>query len=395
VPEAVETLHCPTCLSGLPAGGNTPCPVCRTPLSRGSRPLPLLERELQARIEAKTAPRYRQRRRAAKVARRIAALPATLFEAQGVAEADHERPVVVPGPSVIVDLPDTAVLAVRSTSVLVDAREPAIEVESPAPNARRLRRPVGFESCVPPERIVPTAPIVEPARVEQSVRVEEWVRVERPVRAEEPVRVTKPHKAARPPRVEKRPPVEKPGKVAESPRVDEAVRVEETVRVEKPRKVARPPRVEKRPRVERPREVAEPPRVEEPPRVQEDETARIEKPRKVAEPRRVGKQPPVEKPRKVAEPRRVEKQPPVEKPRKVAQPPRAEGPPPAEAAPTAEPEAKLASVTRIGSQVTNPVWKDRVFNSARRRPETVTWPRPRPFESPAEPAVDRFGRARG
>jgi len=389
VPEAVETLHCPTCLSGLPAGGNTPCPVCRTPLSRGSRPLPLLERELQARIEAKTAPRYRQRRRAAKVARRIAALPATLFEAQGVAEADHERPVVVPGPSVIVDLPDTAVLAVRSTSVLVDAREPAIEVESPAPNARRLRRPVGFESCVPPERIVPTAPIVEPARVEQSVRVEEWVRVERPVRAEEPVRVTKPHKAARPPRVEKRPPVEKPGKVAESPRVDEAVRVET------PRTVARPPRVEKRPRVERPREVAEPPRVEEPPRVQEDETARIEKPRKVAEPRRVGKQPPVEKPRKVAEPRRVEKQPPVEKPRKVAQPPRAEGPPPAEAAPTAEPEAKLASVTRIGSQVTNPVWKDRVFNSARRRPETVTWPRPRPFESPAEPAVDRFGRARG
>src|SRR6185436_16644471 len=91
---AVETLRCPKCLNPLVDGGVKRCSACGARLkSRGrtssaddemaSRPRVLVERELQARIEAQTASGFRQRRRAAKAARRIAALPPSLFDAAG------------------------------------------------------------------------------------------------------------------------------------------------------------------------------------------------------------------------------------------------------------------------------------------------------------------------
>src|SRR6185295_3555396 len=91
VPGAVETLRCPTCLNRLSDGGVKHCPACgaRVRTRRGSkvvtgdavfnRPRTLVERELQARIEAQTASGFLQRRRAARTARRIASLPDSLF----------------------------------------------------------------------------------------------------------------------------------------------------------------------------------------------------------------------------------------------------------------------------------------------------------------------------
>src|SRR4051812_11140182 len=112
VPEAVEMLRCPTCLSLLFEADAKRCPACRSKLRKRSRPtvlvettgladrpLPLVERELQARIEAETAARFRQRRRAAKTARRIAALPATALAGDLVLipeEPEAETPVPEP-----------------------------------------------------------------------------------------------------------------------------------------------------------------------------------------------------------------------------------------------------------------------------------------------------------
>src|SRR5437868_11931674 len=92
-PRAVDMLRCPTCTSLLLEGDVKRCPTCGSKIRRRSRPtvlietnaladrpLPLVERELRARIEAETAAGFRQRRRAAKTARRIAALPSTVLE---------------------------------------------------------------------------------------------------------------------------------------------------------------------------------------------------------------------------------------------------------------------------------------------------------------------------
>ena len=138
----METLRCPTCLGGPLAGGEKRCPACRARIRTGARradagdrsgapprPLLLVERELQARIEAETASSYWQRRRAAKVARRIAALPPTLF-GKDVADAERDSRAsqaayVSP---IIVDLPDSAVHYVSSTSTVVD-HEPDVVIE--------------------------------------------------------------------------------------------------------------------------------------------------------------------------------------------------------------------------------------------------------------------------
>src|ERR1700722_11972526 len=81
------------------------------------RPLALVEWELQARIEAETATRFRERRRAAKLARRIAALPPTLFQ-NGIVDdggsdtwnpqADTWNARSMPETPSFVDLPSTA-----------------------------------------------------------------------------------------------------------------------------------------------------------------------------------------------------------------------------------------------------------------------------------------------
>src|SRR5439155_4641404 len=94
----VDTLRCPVCFSMLNGAGTKRCPACRSrlrtrkgPIVLGedtritARPRLLVERELEARIEAETATRFRERRRAAKVARRIAALPTTVSQADAFA----------------------------------------------------------------------------------------------------------------------------------------------------------------------------------------------------------------------------------------------------------------------------------------------------------------------
>ena len=118
-------LRCPTCLSLLLDPDVKRCPACRSKIRRRSRPnvvvehsgiadrpRPLVERELQARIEAKTASSYRQRRRAAKAARRIASLPPTVLD--GDAILTHTAPPTsMPRASeaapIIIDLPAEAV----------------------------------------------------------------------------------------------------------------------------------------------------------------------------------------------------------------------------------------------------------------------------------------------
>ena len=90
----------------------------------------LVERELQARIEAQTASGFRQRRRAAKTARRIAALPPSLFDAAGAAAADTGAgswsASSAPNP-VVIDLPVSAIhdmKPLRVDSEVVHVREP-------------------------------------------------------------------------------------------------------------------------------------------------------------------------------------------------------------------------------------------------------------------------------
>ena len=151
----MESLRCPTCLGLLPDSGVARCPACHTRFRKGPRPIslgghngmsgrahPLLEREFEARLEAKTAAGFRQRRRAARVSpRRIAALPPTLFESGGGLgdEPDRAASRRPDGDSIIIDLPDTAIHETTSRS-------------------RRLSRsPSTRAGC----RVVEPAPVVE------------------------------------------------------------------------------------------------------------------------------------------------------------------------------------------------------------------------------------------
>ena len=131
----MEKRYCPTCLTRLGAGEALRCPECRSRLQR-ARPivveegawipaqlLDIVERELQARIEAKMATGYRQRRRAAKVARRLASLPTALLQCE-VVEEPPEPEVWAPRPTyvspIIVDLPAAAVREVRSIAAVAE-----------------------------------------------------------------------------------------------------------------------------------------------------------------------------------------------------------------------------------------------------------------------------------
>ena len=111
----MEILRCTICLNLLLDPNVKRCPACHAKLRRRSkptvlaepnrsagndafaddlfdRPLPLVRQELQARIEAKTASGYLQRRRAAKAARRIAALPSTVLAGDIVLSHPEARP---------------------------------------------------------------------------------------------------------------------------------------------------------------------------------------------------------------------------------------------------------------------------------------------------------------
>jgi hypothetical protein len=121
VPGAVEMLRCPTCLNRLTSGGEKKCPACGTRIRTGrranvltddvvfKRPRVLVERELQARIEAQTATQFWQRRRAARAARRIAALPSSVFENGVVIEPDTGSWTPRPGSLPVIDIPVTAI----------------------------------------------------------------------------------------------------------------------------------------------------------------------------------------------------------------------------------------------------------------------------------------------
>jgi hypothetical protein len=180
----VETLRCPTCLNQLSDGGVKHCPACgaRVRTRRKSfavsddavfsRPRVLVERELQARIEAQTAASFMQRRRAAKTARRIASLPSSLFESGVVVEpgtgtwsamaptvidipsnAIHETPRPGELPAVfaadaevvdavaVIDVEEVVevaeVIDVAEVVEVVEARESVevVEVDAPAPSS--------------------------------------------------------------------------------------------------------------------------------------------------------------------------------------------------------------------------------------------------------------------
>jgi ribonuclease E len=180
----VEKRYCPTCLTRLGDGEALRCPECRSRLQR-ARPivveegaripaqlLDIVERELQARIEAKMATGYRQRRRAAKVARRLASLPTALLQGE-VVEEPPEPQARAPRPTyvspIIVDLPDAAVREVRSIAAVAEpvaeiVIEPVAEivadpveevvVVAEAPGAERAPRPPRGR----PRRRAPEAP---------------------------------------------------------------------------------------------------------------------------------------------------------------------------------------------------------------------------------------------
>jgi hypothetical protein len=349
---AVETVLCPACMTGILDGRDASCPRCQTPVSRSSRPLPLLERELAARIEAKTASGFRRRRRAAKVARRIAALPPTLFEPGLGAPIDHERVVGPKEPPTIVDLPAEAVYRVRSSSAPVGTTggvidlgpvervapapvedvPPAVDVTAPAPPPAPADAPA---TCRPPRarkrrRPAPPAPVRAPGSRPAPVSEATAAREPKPATAsktepeaapgQRPVKESKP--APAPNRRTERKPARDPGPVS------------------KPAAADRNPGPDRKP-----------------------------KPKATAGSR----QKPVSASKSTA----------VSKPKPVLDTESAE-------------ESPLATVTRIGTQGTNPVWRDRVFNSARRTQPTVTWPRPRPQAgNRADRPADRWGGAAG
>jgi hypothetical protein len=141
---------------------------------------------LEARIEAETATRYRERRRAAKIARRIAALPTTVSQADAFAAAttDTWAPQSSPQSSEsspnVVDLPDAAVREVTSRPVVDPPAElvPALEAE-PVP-ALDVEPAVGIDEIAP----VAPEPVVEPPPASPKRRLRR--RAPKALRLEEP-----------------------------------------------------------------------------------------------------------------------------------------------------------------------------------------------------------------
>jgi hypothetical protein len=267
--------------------------------------LSLVERELEARIEAKMARRYRQRRRAAKEARRLASLPTALLQCEAV-EEQPEPEVWTPQPTyvspIIVDLPAAAVREVRSIAAVAELTVVPAE-------------PVTMDAV---EEIV----IVAEAPVDEVVLIAEEPVVERPLSAPR----SRPRRRApeAPHHREPRPEAEVETDIDRAPEPVAEVPVAEVPVVEVP--------VVEVPVVEVP--VVEVPVVEVP----------------------VVEVPVVEVP--------VVEVPVVELP---------EEPELAE-----QPEVDPVPVATRAWQPSNPVWRERVFNSAHTRRETVTWPRPRP-----------------
>ncbi len=198
----MEILRCPTCLNLLFDPNVKRCPACHAKLRRRSkptvlaeadalpwndgpsyegrsnegiaddladRPLPLVQQELQARIEAKTASGFLQRRRAAKAARRIAALPSTVLAGDIVLSQPESEPPASQSkapddPPEVIDLPAEAVHDVTSVAeadyVPADPDpEPVVE------NVPVVEVPVveEVEEIVEPES-EPTAPTRKPRR---------------------------------------------------------------------------------------------------------------------------------------------------------------------------------------------------------------------------------------
>ena len=172
--------RCPTCLGLIFDADAKRCPSCRSKLRKRSRPtasvqdtrladrpLPLVERELQARIEAETASKFRQRRRAAKVARRIASLPPTVFDGDAVtmqADAEASVPYPLDGSPTVIDLPAEAVHDVSSTAWVAEPAEPIAEpVPEPEPVIEVVVEPEPQPIPEPVvERVVDPEPIPEP-----------------------------------------------------------------------------------------------------------------------------------------------------------------------------------------------------------------------------------------
>ncbi len=418
MPEAVETLHCPTCLCRLVDGGETRCPACRAPISKSARPLPLLEQELQARIAAKTAAHFRERRRAAKTAKRIASLPPTLFETDLEPQplrTDTSAPEPPRGKPLVVDIPASSVHAVRSTNEVPvvttrpDAVSPDVEAAVP-PVVGEVPNPSAVV-----EEVADPAPLFE--QVSESVRVDADVAdpmrfiedaldpvpsVSEPVSEPvDPVRYVYEavapmvfiEEALDPMRFIEAALDPIPTGVSESDgeRRGDAGSQKEAVPVPAPAK----PKARKRIRVvERLAErVAEKvvERVTE--RVAEHAAARVAEP---------AAEVPIAVPAVVPVEVLVERPPPrlVERPA-----PRFQYIGPRTAARPAAPAEERAPepITRIGTPPSvNSVWRDRVFNAANRPAERAAWPRAQAsapvapvIDLPAEPVIDQIGKAAG
>jgi hypothetical protein len=194
----VETLRCPKCLNRLVDGGAKRCEACGARLrSRGrsapagdeiaARPRLLVERELQARIEAQTASGFRQRRRAAKTARRIAALPPSLFEAAAIIDTGNGSWNAASAPSpVVIDLPVSAIhdmmpLRVESEVVRVSEPEP-LALVAPVIEITSLDSVADEAAPAEPEPAAEAAPAEPPpsrAHRRRAVRVEHRWRLRR------------------------------------------------------------------------------------------------------------------------------------------------------------------------------------------------------------------------
>lgn len=178
-------LRCPTCFSLLFDNNAKRCPSCRAKIRNRARPavmvasglqdrpLPLVEQELQARIEAETAARFMQRRRAAKAARRIAKLP----------------------PSVLAS--DIDLIPEKGDAPVVEASDPGLTIDLPAESVHDAKSRAEW-AYVAPEPIVDTAPGTDPV-IDVVVVAEPLVdlRLDAPEPVQAPEPITQSRKARR------------------------------------------------------------------------------------------------------------------------------------------------------------------------------------------------------
>jgi hypothetical protein len=139
-----------------------------------SRPRVLVERELQARIEAQTAASFMQRRRAAKTARRIASLPSSLFQSGVVVEPGTGTWSAM-APTVI-DIPSNAIHETPGAGELPAAFPAYVEVVDVV-EVIDVEEVVEVAEVIDVEEVVEVAEVIDVAKVVEVVEARESVEV--------------------------------------------------------------------------------------------------------------------------------------------------------------------------------------------------------------------------